>query len=316
MTTFEKITESYLAEKRAVGFKLEKGDATMARIASLHRAMGCAHDELPRELVDAWTAKKPGETETTRLHRVGDIRGLAEFMARMGHAAYIPPGKQGYPERGSYSPYIFTDDELSALFSSANELAGSDETCLRAQMATVIRLLYSSGLRVSEACSLSKEDVDLDEGILTIRHAKNDKDRLVPLHPSMAVRLRAFSSAASLEHRQYGGHDLFWSLPEGRPLSPRSVYGFFRQALWSAGISHGGRGKGPRIHDLRFTFACHRLRDWVREGADVNAMMPYLAAYMGHADTRCTEYYLRLTAELYPGMVAQVERECGWVVPS
>lgn len=63
-------------------------------------------------------------------------------------------------------------------------------------------------------------------------------------------------------------------------------------------------------------FACHRLRGWVEAGDDVNALMPYLAAYMGHADTRCTEYYLRLTAELFPGMVAQVERECGWVVPS
>lgn len=99
-------------------------------------------------------------------------------------------------------------------------------------------------------------------------------------------------------------------------MSTSSVYGFFRQALWNAGISHGGRGKGPRVHDLRFTFACHRLRAWVREGADVNALMPVLATYMGHADTRCTEYYLRLTAELHLGMVAQVERECGWVVPS
>ena len=129
-----------------------------------------------------------------------------------------------------------------------------------------------------------------------------------------------FSCSKAKDSRaQTRNHDVnkhIWSLTEGRPLTVRYMYGFFREALWGAGISHGGRGKGPRVHDLRFTFACHRLRSWVAEGADVNALMPVLAAYMGHADTRCTEYYLRLTAELYPGMVEQVERECGWVVPS
>ena len=183
-------------------------------------------------------------------------------------------------------------------------------------MALILRLLYSSGLRSGEACGLRKEDVDLGAGVLTVRHAKNDKDRTVPMHPAMTERMRVFSHAAQLGHPQYADHRLFWSLPEGRPIGTRSVYGFFRDALWKAGISHGGRGKGPRVHDLRFTFACHRLRRWVESGDDVNALMPYLATYMGHSDTRCTEYYLRLTAEQFPGMIAQVERECGWVVPS
>ena len=316
MTTFAGITASYMAEKRAVGFRLEKGDAAMRRIAALHSELGCRQDELPRELVEAWTARRPGEAEATRLRRMGQIRGLGEYMARMGYDAWVMPGRQGCADRGSYDPYIFTDGELASLFEEADKLSGSDPACRRAQMALIIRLLYSSGLRSGEACALGKADVDLDVGVLTVRHAKNDRGRFVPIHRSLASRMRTFSNAASTGHPQYGTHGLFWSLPEGRAMSTSSVYGFFRQALWDAGISHGGRGKGPRVHDLRFTFACHRLRAWVREGADVNALMPVLATYMGHADTRCTEYYLRLTAELYPGMVAQVERECGWVVPS
>lgn len=316
MNAFEEITAAYIAEKRAVGYKMEKAGKVMARIAALHADMGCRCDELPRDLVEAWVAKRPGEAETTRFHRMGYIRGLGEYMARMGYDAYVLPGKQGYTERGSYSPHIFTDAELCALFASADRLAGPDRACQRAQAAIVMRLLCSSGLRVGEACGLCKGDVDLDAGVLTIRHAKNDKDRVVPMHAAMASRMRAFAQAAQLEHPQYGDHELFWSLPEGRPLNTRFVYGFFRDALWGAGISHGGRGKGPRVHDLRFTFACHRLRGWVEAGDDVNALMPYLATYMGHADMRCTEYYLRLTAELFPGMVARVERECGWMVPS
>ena len=316
MIAFEEITAAYIAEKRAVGYKMEKAGKVMARIAAMHADMGCRCDELPRELVEAWIAKRPGETETTRFHRMGYIRGLGEYMARMGFDAYVLPGRQGYADRESYSPYIFTDAELGALFAAADNLAGDDPACQRAQMALILRMLYSSGMRVGEACGLRKGDVDLEAGVLTVRHAKNDKDRVVPMHASVTSRMRTFSHAAQLAHPQYGTHELFWSLPEGRPLSTRSVYGFFRQALWGARISHGGRGKGPRVHDLRFTFACHRLRGWVEAGDDVNALMPYLATYMGHADTRCTEYYLRLTAELYPGMVAQVERECGWMVPS
>lgn len=316
MTSFAEITDAYLAERRAVGHKMERGEMRMARIRALHDEMGCAPDELPRAMVEAWSELRPGETETNRLERVSQIRCLAEWMARMGYDAYVAPRGQGWRDRGSYEPHIFTNGEVSDLFDAADRLAGADPCRQRAQASLVLRLLYSTGMRCGEACGLAKGDVDLEANVLTVRHAKNDKDRLVPVHRSVAARMRDFERSAALAHPQYGSHDRFWSLPEGRPLTTRYVYGFFRDALWEAGISHGGRGKGPRVHDLRFTFACHRLRRWVAEGADVNALMPVLAAYMGHADTRCTEYYLRLTAELYPGMVEQVERECGWVVPS
>lgn len=314
--TFAEITASYLSERRAVGHRMERGEAKMARIAALHEAMGCPQDALPRELVEAWCELRPGEAESNRLERVSQIRCLAEYMVRMGHDAYVAPRGQGWRDRGSYEPHIFTDNELAALFAAADRLAGDDPCCQRAQASLVLRLLYSTGMRCGEACGLAKGDVDLCSGVLTVRHAKNDKARLVPLHPSVTESMRALQNSVILAHPWYTAHGRFWSLPEGRPLTVRYMYGFFREALWGAGISHGGRGKGPRVHDLRFTFACHRLRRWVESGDDVNALMPYLATYMGHSDTRCTEYYLRLTAEQFPGMIAQVERECGWVVPS
>ena len=313
---FSDICASYVAEKRAIGCKYEKAEHIARRIVALHDELGCAQDELPKELVEAWVAKRPGEADSTRLGRIGQIRGLADYMTRMGYDAYVIPGRQGYVERDSYAPHVFTDDELASLFEASDALAGPDGVSRRLQLALILRLLYSTGLRCGEACALGKDDVDFEEGVLTIRHAKNDKDRLVPVCPSVLDEMLAFANAAALQHPQYADHDLFWSLPEGAPITTQCVYVFFRKALWKAGISHGGRGKGPRVHDLRFTFACHRLRAWVREGADVNAMLPVLAAYMGHADTRCTEYYLKLTAELYPGMIAQVEKECGWMVPS
>lgn len=316
MTTFDEIAASYIAEKRAIGYKMEVGERAIAKLCALHAEMGCPPDELPRELAEAWAELRPGESEATRLHRVCHVRCLGEYMSRMGYEAYVMPGKVGHVARDSYNPYIFTGAEVSSLLAAADGLAGPDPACRNAQSALIVRLLYACGLRIGEACGLLKDDVDLAGGMLTVRKSKNDKDRVVPMHPSVTERMRAFERAAQIAHPQYPGHGLFWSLPEGRRPSRSTVYDFFRRALWAAGIPHGGRGKGPRLHDLRFTFACHRLRKWVEEGSDVGALMPYLAVYMGHADTSCTEYYLRLTAESFPGMLEKIERACGWVVPS
>lgn len=313
---FGEVAAACVAGRRAVGYKMEKAEGAMGRIAALHSDMGCGADELSRELVEAWAAKKPGETETTRFHRMGCVRGLGEYMARMGFNAYVLPGRQGHADRESYGPHIFTDAELGAPLAAADKLAGEDPACRRAQMSLVLRLLCSSGLRSGEACGLRKEDVDLDAGVLSVRHAKNDKDRTVPMHPALTERMRAFSQAAQSGHPQYPSHGLLWSLPEGRAPGTRSVRGFFRDALWGAGISHGGRGKGPRVHDPRLAFACHGSRGWVDAGDDVSALMPCLATCMGHAGTRRAGCCLRLTAEQFPGMVARAGRECGWAVPS
>lgn len=309
---------AHLDERRAAGIggsTLLKGERALAALCDRHRAMGCHGATLPRELVEDWCALRKGETERNRQRRVSAARGLALFMVRSGLEAHVPTDDL-CGRVDAYVPYVFTDAEVSSLLAAAESLAGPDPAGVRAQAALVIRLLYSTGMRSGEACSLGKGDVDPGARVLTVRHAKNDRERLVPLCASVADRMERFRLAAELSHPQYCSHDLFWSLPEGRPLTTDYVYRFFRKALWEAGIHHGGRGKGPRVHDLRFTFACHRLRAWAREHADVSSLLPVLATYMGHADTRCTEYYLRLTAESFPGLVDQVEGECGWVVPS
>ena len=94
-----------------------------------------------------------------------------------------------------------------------------------------------------------------------------------------------------------------------------NVYHNFRRFLWQARISHGGRGHGPRVHDLRHTFAVNNLRTWFAAGEDTGALLPVLQAYMGHSSVSDTAYYLRLTAESYPHIAARVQREYGGIVP-
>lgn len=313
---FAKITSAYVAERRAVGPRCERDDRVMARIAASRGELGCPEDELPRALVEARAAKRPGESETTRPCRAGQVRGLANRMMRAGYDAYVAPGGRGRADRGAYEPHILADAELASPSPAAGAVAGGDPASRRAQAARLPGLPCSSGLRCGEACSLAKGDAAPEAGIPAIRHAKNGRGRLVPPRPSMTHMLRIFHDTAALRHPRYGGHGLFWSLPEGRPTATGLACRPPGRAPQAAGMPHGGRGRGPRVRDLRLAFACHRLRNWVREGADADAMMPVLAAHVGHADIRRAEYYLRPAAGTCPGMVAQVERECGWVVPS
>jgi len=105
-------------------------------------------------------------------------------------------------------------------------------------------------------------------------------------------------------------------------LSPRqsawhnsTIYHLYRKLLLQSEIPHGGRGKGPRVHDLRHTFAVHRLLKWYEEGADLNAKLPFLVAYLGHKDFTGTQKYLHLTAELFPNLTTRMNQQFGGVIP-
>jgi integrase/recombinase XerD len=108
---------------------------------------------------------------------------------------------------------------------------------------------------------------------------------------------------------------IFFPSPDEGPYKLRTLYGLFRKLLLQCGIAHGGRGKGPRVHDLRHAFAVHTLLRWYREGADLNARLPLPATYLGHQHLSGTQRYLHLTAELFPEVTARVDAAFGDVIP-
>jgi integrase len=178
-------------------------------------------------------------------------------------------------------------------------------------MPEIFRLLYGCGFRLGEVLHLRVQDVDLDQGILTVRQGKGGKDRFVPPASSLVQRLRTY--AEGLGHRP--PEAFFFPAPHGGPWSLRTVYALFRQLLLQCRIPHGGRGKGPRVHDLRHGFAVHTLLRWYHEGADLDAKLPLLATYLGHQHLSGTQRYLHLTAELFPEIVARVDAAFGEVIP-
>ncbi|NLB55018.1 MAG: tyrosine-type recombinase/integrase [Lentisphaerae bacterium] len=236
-------------------------------------------------------------------------------MQRLEMAAYVFPYRSVPYTSSSFLPHIFSNNELSCLFEAADHAEESPYTPFKnMQFALLLRMLYSTGMRVGEIAALKKESIDLDQGLIRIRHAKFDKERTIPVAVSLLERMRQYDNLMRFypiwEQTEY-----FFANTVGSAYGTTTIYHCFREYLRKAGISHGGKGVGPRLHDIRHTYAVHCLRDWVRNGHDLTAALPYLSVYMGHVGVRCTQHYLRLTAELYPDIVMKLDASYGWMIP-
>jgi integrase len=232
-------------------------------------------------------------------------------VCRLGYCAYVPDSTLTSREQSSFTPRILTYEEVRKLLQAVDALEPTARSPLRHLiMPEVFRLLYGCGFRLGEVLNLRVRDADLDQGIVTVRQGKFRKDRLVPLALPLVNRLRKY--AASFENRPLDA--TFFPAPNGGPFSLRTVYGLFRRLLLQCGIAHAGRGKGPRIHDLRHTFAVHTLR-WYRDGEASTPTSALLATYLGHQHLSGTQRYLHLTAELFPEITARLEAVFGEVIP-
>jgi len=219
----------------------------------------------------------------------------------------------GTKNAAMFSPRILTHAEVEQLLDAVDQLTPTARSPLRhLVMPEVFRLLYGCGFRLSEVLHLRVADVDLNRGILTVRQGKFGKDRLVPPALSLVMRLQKY--AAGFEARR-PPDAFFFPSHHGGPWAIQTAYHLFRQLLLQCAIPHAGRSKGPRVHDLRHTFAVHCLLRWYREGADLDAKLPVLATYLGHQSLAGTQHYLHLTAEFFPEVAVRVNAAFGDVIP-
>lgn len=305
--------EKFLQEKHACGHRYHEPTRILRRLDDFLFQEGLTTHELPRSMAQKWLAKRSHESSRTQQQRLMVVRQFSSFLLRLGYCAYVPDSTLAPRDPSSFTPRILTHEEIQKLLQSVDALDPTARSPLRHLiiMPEVFRLLVGCGFRLGEVLHLRVRDADLNQGIVTVRHGKFRKDRLVPLALSLVNRLRKY--AASLESRPLDA--IFFPAPNGGPFSLRTVYGLFRKLLLDCGIAHAGRGKGPRIHDLRHTFAVHTLLRWYRDGEDLDAKLPLLATYLGHQHLSGTQRYLHLTAELFPEITARVEAVFGEVIP-
>ncbi len=305
--------EGYIAEKRAVGYKFEDGADMLKRFDSFVHSRCLTKAVLTKQLVMEWTVHKPNETISTQCKRISLLRGLAEYMNRIGYSAYVYPRSMVTVDRYTYIPYIFSSAEIKRIFEVCDHYPPKECTPNRhLVLPLLLRMLYGCGLRISEAMHLTRQDVDLNKGTLYIHNTKFNKERIIPMADSLTERCREYCKTVNVGKM---GNPFFFPSPFGGHYSEATIYSLFRGVLRQAQISHLGRGKGPRIHDLRHVFAVNCLKEWGLDGRDFNNCLPYLAAYLGHEDMRGSQRYLRLTADLYPDITSKIEKYCSYIIP-
>ena len=304
--------KNFLDEKRALGYKYIEQERCLHEFDSLSLKYDCSGG-LPRELVMAYVEKKPHWSHSTQRHKVMIARNIALYLQKYGLSVYLCDEKSVTKDSGNFKPYIFTRRQMEQIFNLADNIPPRGSANSNIFYPVVLRMLYGCGLRISEALALRMKDVDLSEGLLYIYDSKNHKDRIIPMDESLTVHCKKYAEHI---HTIYNDNDYFFKSPKGGKYAKNTVYYYFRELLWKCGISHGGRKNGgPRLHDVRHTFCVHSLYQFCKNGVPHRTALPILSAYMGHSSIDSTGRYLRLTAEAFPELAAQMEDAFGDIIP-
>ena len=300
----------YVEARRAQGYEFRNGEIELTRLDRLASEVGWESPVPGRELVEEFARPRPGENPRTTASRRSAVRGLSQWLVRRGEAdAYVPPAQPS--GKSEFTPVVMSEDEVRRLLAAADSMGPNPKSPTRhLAIPAMLRTIYACGLRISEARLLTCGDVDLAVGTITIGagKAKFNKGRIVPVSEALLARLADYDAEMGVRGRPAP----FFPSPKGF-WQTSSVDRIFLSLLAAAGIPHAD--DGPTVHSLRHSFACHRIMRWAREGEDVNALLPLLAAYLGHEGVAGTEHYLRLTAEMMPELRDAVEGKLAWVIP-
>ena len=291
----------YLADRRRLGFELRSRDTLLAGFA---RYVADRHHRGPLTsgLMADWARqdKWHRETPSTWAVRLAIVRHFARYLKQFEPETEVPEESVFGPEAGRVAPHIFHEDEIVALLAAARQL-GPAGGIRPATYETLFGLMASTGLRISEALYLRDTDVDLKQGMLTIRQTKFAKSRQLPIPTSTVAALVRY-------RRQRARHvptsaDMPFLISSrgqrlGLPLGDRQAHRVFNMLSDSLGWVNRGGHAALRLHDLRHTFAVRRMMLWHANGTDIDQMMLALSTYMGHAEIFYTYWYLTAVPEL------------------
>lgn len=295
MTSTELITE-YLTHKRALGHGFKSEETVLRAFAKCLGDKPLEQITLDR-MQDILHAGKVSQDSVARKYRV--LNGFCQYVAgRHGiQMPVLPPLTKG--TSSSFIPYIYTQEELKRLLEASDEACQSRHAKLDGDtMRTIIMVLYGAGLRLGEALRLDEHDVELVEAILTIKHTKFHKSRLVPIGKDL-TQLLALYGERDESHALCSIDRPFFIMRTGERACQSVVEATWRRLCKRACVERdGGPRNQPRLHDLRHSAAVHRVIAWYKSGLDLHNLLPMLATYLGHTSLAGTQRYLTLTPEL------------------
>lgn len=245
---------------------------------------------LTKEICMCWAVKHATEQNNSFNNRLMPIREFAKYLIRTGEEAYII-STEFVKRKPHRTPYIYSQQEVLDIWDFYDKRKPSHKAPVKhLVMSAIIRLLYCCGLRPVESTRLRMQDVNLSTGKLYIIESKGHKDRIVMMPDDLILYLQNYNQQVQIY------------MPDRKMFFPNAIDGaysvieldrIFRDARQSCSIV-GNSMTTPRLYDLRHTFATHRLYQWMREGKNLSAMVPFLSAYMGHTELSDTYYYIHL----------------------
>lgn len=288
--------QAFLEMRCSVG---RRGEADFKILRYLDRFLTrhlAANGTITAEIASQWITSINQLSPGTRINRVSILRQFCRYLQHFDRRTCEVP-RNCLPRRTRLAPHIYSRAEVRSLMAAAREI-GPQGSIRPEMLATLLGLLFATGLRISEALGLTLGDVDFERRLLLIRQTKFRKTRYVPLSMSTTAALERFvKRRAGFKFSQKSSAFVFMS-PMGGHYGPTTIVTLFLQLARDLGIRGPKGERGPRIHDFRHSFAVHRLAAWYREGVEVQAKLPILSTYLGHTTLIGTQVYLQATAEL------------------
>ena len=305
MSTLAEHVEEYLRARRALGVKLERHGRLLPQLVTFLETAGAS--TITRELAIAWARLPAAAHPRHWAARLSIARGFAAYLQTIDPATEIPPAGVFAVRYQRPTPYLWSQHDISRLLDAAR---GLRPPLKAASHEALFGLLAVTGMRLGEAIALEPGDVDLDNGVITIRAytAKLERARLVPLHATTIQALeRYMDTRARLCPRPRSNAFLLSGI--GTHLDRSAVAKTLRTITTALGMRTDT--VHPTAHHLRHSFAVHTLIDWQRSGAQVDEQIAVLSTYLGHVRPAETYWYLTATPELMDSAVQRLERHLG-----
>ena len=304
--SMESRVQTYLTLRRNLGCALEREGSLLLDFARYSDRTG-QEGPLTAELAVRWAKRPEGTNPIWWARRLDVVRRFARHQVALDPRTEVPLPRLLGTSHHRAQPHIYSDEEISALLRATGALVPRNG--LRPfTYSTLFGLLVSTGLRISEALRLARADVDLQNGVLKIGETKFYKSRLVPLHATTTAALRKYQEQRDrlCPSAQAG---TFFVSDLGAALKQSAVWYTFVVLRRRLGWENRPQHRRPRIHDLRHTMACRRLRAWYEDGTDINQALPALSTYLGHANVTNTYWYLSAVPDLMSLASARFERQ-------
>lgn len=293
----QKDMEAFILQKRAAGYPYIASAKVLGYLDTMITERFPENEILSKEICNAWIDKCSRLHQNTLLRRITPVRQFGKYLIGTGKQDYIIPGKIPHKQI-RYDAHIFTEQELKAFFASLDQCRKSPFEPYRCYVIPVFfRLLYSCGVRSSEARLLSVEDVDLSTGKIYIRRSKGWEARIIYVSTDMLELLNRYDS---ILRKNLPAREAFFPNWKGDYYNKSTIDVWFHEFWDPLPEAAMTKGDPPRVHDLRHTYCVYRLNKWVYEKADLKALYPYLSEYVGHSNFADTDYYLTLAEPFYP----------------